>query len=141
VSPPSGGWFGAKHKNFSACPHCASKGDAGMIVRTTDLSPLISRSDGATYHLFLRDGPTRRYGQSGGLIAGQMIATFCYAQDNYEVKSELLRILLKNPGGSRDEVTKSLEDVADRLAVALESGTKLGGLYTFEDGVLRRDEF
>jgi hypothetical protein len=78
VSPPSGGWFGAKHKNFSACPHCASKGHAGMIVRTTDLSPLVSRSDGATYHLFLRDGPTRRYGQSGGLIADQMIATFCY---------------------------------------------------------------
>jgi hypothetical protein len=56
------------------------------------------------------------------------------------VKSEPLRILLKNPGGSRDEVTKSLEDVADRLAVALEGGTKLAGSYIIEDGVLRRDE-
>ncbi len=140
MSPPSVGWFGAKHKNFSACPHCVSKGDAGMIVRTTDLSPLISRSDGTTYHLFLRDGPTRRYGQSGELIAGQMIATFCYAQDSYAVKSEPLRILLKNPGHSRDEVIKHLEDVADRLAVALEGRNKLVGSYTFEDGVLRRDE-
>jgi hypothetical protein len=111
-----------------------------MIVRTTDLSPLISRSDGATYHLFLRDGPTRRYGQSGGLIAGQMIATFWYAQDDYAVKSEPLRILLKNSGHSLDEVTKRLEDVADRLAVALEGGAKLAGSYIFEDGVLRRDE-
>jgi hypothetical protein len=140
VNPPSVGWFGAKHKNFSACPHCIAKGDSGMIGRTTDLSPLISRSDGATYHLFLRDGPNPRYGQGGGLIAGQMIATFCHTQDNCAVKNEPLRILLKSPGDSRDEVTKHLEDGANRLVFALESGTKLAGSYTFEDGLLRRDE-
>lgn len=137
---PLGGWFGAKHKNFYNCPHCVAKGDAGMIVRTTDRGPLISRSDGATYHLFLRDGPNSRYDQSGGLIAGQMIATFCHAQDNLAPKNETLRILLKNPGHSRDELIKHLENVANRLAVALEGGNKLAGSYTFKDGMLRRDE-
>jgi hypothetical protein len=109
-----------------------------MIVRTTERSPLISRSDGATYHLFLHDGPNPRYDQGGGLIAGQKIATFRYAQDAYVVKSEPLRILMKSPGHSLDEVIRQLEDVADRLAVALQGGGKLAGSYTFEDGVLRR---
>lgn len=51
MSTPGGGSFGAKHKNFSTRPHCAAKGDSGMIVRMTESSPLISRSDGSTYHL------------------------------------------------------------------------------------------
>jgi hypothetical protein len=136
VSTPSGGWFGSNYKNFSSCPHCAAKGDSGMIVRMTESSPLISRSDGSTYHLFLQDGPNRRYRSSGELIAGELIATFRYAHDKFSLRSEQLRIFIKNPGQSNDEITKQLEDVADRLAVALQGGSKLARLYTFENGTL-----
>lgn len=133
MGKPNGGH---KHKNFSTCPHCVAEGDPGMIVRMTSSIPLISRSDGSTYHLFLQDGPNPRYGQSGGLIAGQLIATFRFDQDKYAVKSEPLRIFMKNPGHSHDEVTKQIEDVADRVAAVLQDGDKLARSYTFENGVL-----
>jgi hypothetical protein len=37
-----------------------------------------------------------------------MIATFCYAQDNYAVKSEPLRILSKNPGAAAMRLQRAL---------------------------------
>jgi hypothetical protein len=127
---------GLMHKNFSTCPHCVANGASGSIARMTSNIELISRSDGATYHLFLQDGPNLRYGRSGELIAGQMIATFRFAQDKHALKSEPVRILIKNAGRSRDEVTKQIEDVADRVAAVLQAGDKLVPSYTFENGVL-----
>jgi hypothetical protein len=102
----------------------------------TESIPLIARSDGSMYYLFLQDGPNPRYEQSGGLIAGQLIVTFRFDQDKYALNSEPLRIFMKNPGHSDDEVTKQIEVVADRIAAVLQDGDKLARSYPFENGLL-----
>ena len=43
--------------NFETCPHCVAKGKSGSIWRMYERTPLISRSDGTTFHLILFDGP------------------------------------------------------------------------------------
>ena len=123
-------------KNFSTCPHCESKGRAGIVVRITENTPLISRSDGTTFHLFLQDGPAPQYGKGGGLIAGRALAHFRYAQDNLGLESEPVAIVLNTFGKTRDEVVKQIEDVADQLAKELRSGHRLSLAYSFKDGKL-----
>jgi hypothetical protein len=124
------------NKNFSTCPHCKSTGRPGIVVRITENTPLISRSDGATFHLFLQDGPTPQYGESGGLVEGRALAHFRYAQDNLRLQSEPVAIVLNTFEKNRYEVVKQIEDLADLLAERLQSGQRLSLAYSFKDGQL-----
>jgi hypothetical protein len=125
------------NKNFSTCPHCKSKGRPDIIVRITENTPLISRSDGATFHLFLQDWPAPQYGKSGGIVAGRVIIHFRYAQDNLGLQSEPIAVVLSTFDKTRDEVVKQIEDVADLLAEDLRSGKRLSLAYDFKDGHLK----
>ena len=44
-------------RNFNLCPHCQSRGEEGLLCRMCEGVPMISRSDGKHFHLFLADQP------------------------------------------------------------------------------------
>jgi hypothetical protein len=50
---PSRGLF----RNFQLCPHCEKNGRNPIVERINDCAPIISRSDGETFHLVLGDRP------------------------------------------------------------------------------------
>jgi hypothetical protein len=39
--------------NFETCPHCTAKGYSAIMMRLRGHTPLITRSDGKSYHLLL----------------------------------------------------------------------------------------
>src|ERR1700688_5224166 len=47
----------ALSKNFHVCPHCQKCGRSPLLECLDDESPIISRSDGETFHLVLGDKP------------------------------------------------------------------------------------
>lgn len=49
------------HKNFDICPHCFAKGKDRVIrPATPHRTPLVSRSDGSSFHLFVEEAYVRR---------------------------------------------------------------------------------
>lgn len=45
------------YRNFNLCPHCVSYGKQSLLCRLNEGIPMISRSDGQTFHLLLADYP------------------------------------------------------------------------------------
>ncbi len=45
------------HRNFNLCPHCIRHGEQGLLCRMCESMPMISRSDGKTFHVLLADRP------------------------------------------------------------------------------------
>ena len=47
------------YRNFNLCPHCVFHGEQSLLCRLCEGIPMISRSDGKTFHLLLADYPAR----------------------------------------------------------------------------------
>jgi hypothetical protein len=111
-------------RNFSSCPHCARAGRNRTIGPSTLRTPLVPRSDGRTYHLYLEESNVLR--PDGG--TGELAGLFRYDLDPAGVTAEstLVRTARAAAGAER----APLEDVADRLAALLESGKVLCRVYT-----------
>ena len=45
------------YRNFNLCPHCIGQGRESLLCRICEGCPMISRSDGRTFHLLLTDHP------------------------------------------------------------------------------------
>ena len=116
-------------KNFSFCPHCARSGKERLIQPSTGRTPLVSRSDGGSYHLYLEEAnilnPTGKAKEIAGL--------FRYDLDPAGVRadSSLIRIPYAQDGCDMQE---ALEDAADRLAEVLEGGQVPCRVYILQAG-------
>jgi hypothetical protein len=47
------------YRNFNVCPHCILHGKQSLLCRLCEGIPMISRSDGKTFHLLLADHPAQ----------------------------------------------------------------------------------
>jgi hypothetical protein len=45
------------YRNFNLCPHCRHRGRQALLCRLCEGLPMISRSDGESFHLYLADRP------------------------------------------------------------------------------------
>jgi len=105
-------------KNFSVCPHCRAKGKHRVIRPATHKTPLITRSDGSSFHLFLEESNVRR----AGIGLFEVVALFRYDLDPAMVRAESTLITLRSSG---DDWLPPLEKAADYLAELLASGKDL----------------
>ncbi len=119
-------------KNFSVCPHCTKKGASGALVRIQESTPIVSRSDGESFHLFLQNGPMPQLLPGGG-ETGNLLAHFRYVRDAASANSYTVDLLLS--GGKN--VIKEIESAADVLAARLAAGSGLSYAYSFLDGSLQ----
>jgi hypothetical protein len=111
-------------KNFVRCPHCASKGRVFEVQRAPS-TPLVSRSDGSSFHLYLLRLHTTVDGQKK-----RVVAFFRYALDkNGIANGPTVAILEDAVRSSEDHTLRLVEDVADELAAKLRNGETLAGVY------------
>ena len=115
-------------RNFNLCPHCFAKGKERRIQPATpQRTPLVSRSNGSSFHLFLEDCYTRPAPSRDGF---EVLALFRYDLDPAVIKAESALVVIPTP--DRNQSAGLLEQAADQIGIMLEAGRQLGRLYVFE---------
>jgi hypothetical protein len=120
-------------KNFLICPHCNAHGLQRRIVRATEQTPLVSRSDGRNYHLFLQYGPGRRPSKKGSTTREEFITHFRYALESEHIANDPVVVVLKVARQNKGSLNDIIEEVADKLATHLEEGEKLAPFYNYQN--------
>jgi hypothetical protein len=123
-------------KDFSICPHCLANGRPGRVARIAAETPLVSRSDGRTYHLFLQFGPSPQPSTAGAIVPGQYLAHFRYALDSRSILNDPVTVLIRAPFEGKANLTPIVGKIADGLVPILEEGKSLAPFYVFEKGKL-----
>ena len=124
-------------RNFNLCPHCEQLGRAPLLVRMSEGMPMISRSDGRSFHLVLADRPLpypaeRNSGDTGEL---SLYFWYCCGDAKNPVRSSLVLV----PGRMNKEagIYREIEHIADLLTEKLRQQLELAVLYSFQGNVLR----
>ena len=126
--------------NFQYCPHCEKNGRPPIIQRLNEGGPVVSRSDGESFHLILNDRPMPYPAEKSSGKTEMMSAGFWYIAEGEDTNIALTKtavvILQKVPKDSL-AVLRQLEAIADRLADNIVKWGHLEALYEFEGTYLR----
>jgi hypothetical protein len=124
------------YRNFNVCPHCQSLGQPPFLSRLCESVPMISRSDGSTYHLFLADRPLPYPNERSAGRTQKISAFFWYNHVSrpHAVGSAL--VTLRSTQTNQPGVFRAIEVVADLLAETLARDGQLKELYDFRDDAL-----
>lgn len=119
--------------NFRVCKHCLLNGRPGLLPRVTKDTPVISRSDGRSYHIYLQYGPTLQPSPVGAVIPGVYLVHFRYALDSKNLLDEPVIVVI-NPVLQPYPVIKIVEIVTDKLAAILKDGKAPARFYQWSAG-------
>ena len=137
-------------RNFGICPHCEKKGGPFLLERLNNAGPMISRSDGESFHLVLGDRPISFPAEKSSGKTEMMTAGFWYVTeqkvDSWGTReyprptgsTQTVVVILRKPPRHGVELTRHLETVADRLADKLAKPEELATLYEFYGDQLHR---
>jgi len=124
-------------KNFHLCPHCRKQGRPALVETLDKDGPIITRSDGETFHLILGDKPisfpAERPKESEVMTAG-----FWYVHEANGEFTQTVVVLLRRPRRRGVSLVHHLEMIADRLAEKLKNPRHFATLYEFYGNRLRR---
>jgi hypothetical protein len=118
-------------KNSETCSHCK-----GRLVKLSERTPLINRTDGKTFHLTLFSGPYRRGIKLGDLNTEVLICTFTYVHDRIGPNNEHVAVTIARADSTQLGADRQVNAVADKLAGLIQLGRKLDHDYHFEKGQL-----
>jgi len=105
------------------------------LIRPAIHGPLVSRSDGRTFHLYLEEcGVHRR--SSEPQSEPEIYALFRYDLDPCCVKSESTLVIIHDAGDDEARTLAKLEEAADLLAELLERAEVPRRLYKLRSGRL-----
>ncbi len=124
------------YKDFDTCPHCTAAKKSGRIMRMEAKTPLISRSDGKHFHLYLFSGPDPWYAKSGAPIAGRMTTNYFYASDKLKVSHEAVMVMFRTTDLDYDRIVEAMRDAADRIAEILSKGERPEPALYYDGGIL-----
>jgi hypothetical protein len=114
-------------KNFSICPHCFVKGKDRVIrPATPHRTPLVSRSDGTSFHLFVEESQVGRAPTGPNF---EVVALSRYDLDPAGIKAESALVRIPVATTDSQAATEALEEAADRLGGILGGGAPLKRLY------------
>jgi hypothetical protein len=103
------------YRNFNLCPHCILHGHQALLCRLCEGIPMISRSDGTTFHVLLADRPLP-YPLERGKGAGDRIsACFWYSHINHPATCATI-VILPDSRTNHPAVFRMIEEAADLLA-------------------------
>jgi hypothetical protein len=66
-------------RNFNLCPHCNVQGRDSLLFRMREGMPMISRSDGRSFHLLLADQPSPYPAEIDSKMTKQVSICFWYS--------------------------------------------------------------
>jgi hypothetical protein len=138
-------------RNFGVCPHCQKKGGPFLLERLNDEGPMISRSDGESFHLVLGDRPISFPAERFSGNTAMMTAGFWYVSETAARSlvagestgtngfTETVVVILRKPPKSGAALMRHLEDLADTLAEKITQLGRLATLYEFDGQRLHRN--
>lgn len=123
-------------RNFHCCPHCEKNGSNPFIERIDISAPVISRSDGETFHLMLGDRPIEYPAEKSSGKSEMVTAGFWYVKDMNDDDSNtafagIVVVRLRKPAGGSG-LLQQLEIVADKLAEKINKCPDIETFYAFE---------
>jgi len=131
-------------RNFQVCPHCERLGRQSIVERLDERGPVISRSDGESFHLVLGDRPISYPAEKSSGETGMLTVGFWYVRERRNESgeatacTETVVVILRNPPTSGVSLMRHVERVADHLAEMLLKLEDLATLYEFEGTRLQR---
>ena len=99
-------------------------------------TPLISRSDGRSFHLYLFSGPDPWHAKSGGIVAGRAASTYFYASDKLSANHDSLTVIFRTVDLDSVSVENAMRDAADQMASILSRGEALEPDLYYDRGSL-----
>jgi hypothetical protein len=119
-------------RNFNFCPHCEWNGEEALLSRLSEGIPMISRSDGRTFHLLLADRPLAYPAERGEDPTRMVSACFwyLYGADRNATKSTV--VLFEGAFGPKSNVFREIEFIADILADELLRRQSLAVFYNIQ---------
>lgn len=128
-------------QNFEYCFHSERTGRPSAAERLNEADPIISRSDGDSYHLVLSERTISFPAERSSVKSGRLIAVFwCVKDENDEAAqvTETVAVILRNPPKRGVALRCHVETVADRLAEKFGKTDALATLYEFDGNRLRK---
>ena len=123
-------WNRIPYRNFNECPHCLRNGVDGLLLRYSEGFPIISRSDGSSYHLLLADRPRPFPAERRHKITS-FTACFWYEMGWSEKSTHSVLAFLDRTKKESTPHYRRLEEVADVLSLELTRKGKLEFQYDF----------
>jgi hypothetical protein len=120
-----------EHRNFSICPHCIKQGKEGVLWRLSEGFPMISRSDGETYHLLLADRQ-RAYPAELSFRTSALSLCFMYEHLATGNTTHVALVVIFEQIDCPRLTYRQIEDVADLLAWTLMENSELPSLLEGE---------
>jgi len=119
-------------RNFHCCPHCEKNGRNPFVDWMNDSAPVISRSDGETFHLVLGDRPIEYPHEKSSGKSEMVTAGFWYVKD-IDCKTEFAGtvVVMLRKRADKTELLHQLEIVADRLVEKINK-TDVETFYEFD---------
>jgi hypothetical protein len=121
------------YRNFNLCPHCAMHGGQPLLRRLREGLPMISRSDGATFHLLLADRPLPYPIERASGPTRRISACFWYSHVDQPDNTYSTVVILPDSRTNHPATFRMIETAADLLAEELLQFGRLATLYEYFD--------
>lgn len=125
------------HRNFNLCPHCIHRGEQGLLCRMCESMPMISRSDGKTFHVLLADRPLAYPQERQSDAPDGVSLCFWYAHVATGSTTHALVVILPEARLDQPTLFRVIDSVADSLAEELLRTNHLASLYRFFGNALQ----
>jgi len=123
----------ASYRNFSLCPHCEVTGQPATLCRLCEGLPMISRSDGTTFHLLLADQPLPYPMERSSGKTRNLSLCFWYMHAGQPKQTLSTIVLLRDADKKRHSLFRKIEVVADLLSEELSRCGKLANVYELDE--------
>ncbi len=125
------------HRNFNLCPHCIRHGEQGLLCRMCESMPMISRSDGKTFHVLLADRPLAYPQERHSDAPGGVSLCFWYSHIATGSATHAVVVILPQARLDQPVLFRVIDSVADLLAAKLLHTDQLASLYRFSGNALQ----
>jgi hypothetical protein len=120
-------------RNFNVCPHCQATGDQPLLDRLSEGLPMISRSDGASFHLLLADRPLPYPNELSAGPTNMISVCFWHSHISEPRITHSTIVTLTSCQTNGPKVFRAIEAVADFLAETLAHTGRLLKFYDLTD--------
>ncbi len=124
--------FYIPYRNFNLCPHCSATGREPTLWRYCEGFPMISRSDGDTFHLVLADRP-RPYPAERS-VQNTFYLSLCFLYEHELFDGTQASIVLIEARKCGPSLYRQIEEIADSLAAGLQDCGRLPEAAAIEQG-------
>lgn len=119
------------YRNFNLCPHCRRGGQQALLCRLCEGLPMISRSDGESFHLLLADRPIPYPIETATGPTNRITACYWYAHVSGFDRTRSTIVVLPCADINSPAAFRLIETAADLLAEELSHHSELAEFYEF----------